>query len=209
MTSTTWGLAAGSPKAETGEGETNDKEAREPANQDQATGDLGAWCWLGAHGGSGVTTLAAAVGGGVDASMLESGPQCAGPLAVVVVARTSAQGLGRAQEIAARAAEEGMSVLGIAATVLGLALVADAHGRLPKPLAELRHLVSGAYPHVWDVPWVEAWRQGDPPSARNTPKEVGRMAEALRSLTSGSIVDLRTGLHSAGAHQNNDKEEQL
>ena len=38
---------------------------------------------------------------------------------------------------------------------------------------------------------------------------LGRMAEALRSLTSGSIVDLRTGLHSAGAHQNNDKEEQL
>ena len=209
MTSTTWGFAAGSPKTETGEGETNDKEAREPANQDQATGDLGAWCWLGAHGGSGVTTLAAAVGGGVDASMLRPGPQCAGPIAVVVVARTSAQGLGRAQEIAARAAEEGMSVLGIAATVLGLALVADAHGRLPKPLAELRHLVSGAYPHVWDVPWVEAWRQGDPPSARNTPKEVGRMAEVLRSLTSGSIVDLRTGLHLAGAHQNNDKEEQL
>jgi hypothetical protein len=126
-----------------------------------------------------------------------------------VVARTSAQGLVRAQEIAARAAEEGMSVLGVAATVIGLALVADAPGRLPKPLAELRHLVSGAYAHVWDVPWVEAWRQGDPPSARNTPKEVGRMAEVLRSLTSGSIVDLRTGLHSAGAHQNNDKEEQL
>ena len=209
MTSTTWGLAAGTPKTETGEGETNDNEAREPANQDRATGDLGAWCWLGAHGGCGVTTLAAAVGGGVDASMLESGPPCAGPLAVVVVARTSAQGLVRAQEIAARAAGEGMSVLGIAATVMGLALVADAPGRLPKPLAELRHLVSGAYPHVWDVPWVEAWRQGDPPSARNTPKQVGRMAEALRSLTSGSIVDLRTGLHLAGAHQNNDKEEQL
>jgi hypothetical protein len=115
----------------------------------------------------------------------------------------------RAQEVAARAAEEGMSVLGVAATVIGLVLVADAPGRLPKPLAELRHLVSGAYPHVWDVPWVEAWRQGDPPGARNTPKEVGRMAEVLRSLTSGSIVDLRTGLHLAGAHQNNDKEEQL
>jgi hypothetical protein len=209
LTRTTWGLAAGSPKTETGEGETNDNESREPARQDRATGDLGAWYWLGAHGGSGVTTLAAAAGGGVDASTLRSRPQCAGPLAVVVVARTSAHGLVRAQEIAARAAEEGMSVLGVAATVMGLALVADAPGRLPKPLAELRHLVSGAYPNVWDVPWVEAWRQGDPPSARNTPKEVGAMAEAVRSLTSGSIVDLRTGLHLAGTHQNNDKEEQL
>ena len=60
------------------------------------------------------------------ASTLRPGPPCAGPLPVVVVARTSAQGLVRAQKIAARAAGEGMSVLGIAATVMGLALVADA-----------------------------------------------------------------------------------
>jgi hypothetical protein len=73
---------------------------------------------------------------------------------------------------------------------MGLVLVADAPGRLPKPLAELKHLVSGGYSKVWEVPWVEAWRLGNPPDDANTPKNVRRLVNDLRLLT-GSVIDVR------------------
>lgn len=124
------------------------------------------------------------------------------PLPVVVVARTSAHGLSQAQRVAAVAASPGgWSVLGRSARVLGLVLVADAPGRLPRPLAELKHLVSGGYPRVWDVAWVEAWRLGDPPSQANTPKDVRRLVNDLRALTLGSTVYLRSRLDHVAGHQ--------
>ena len=97
----------------------------------------------------------------------------------------------RAQEIAAEAAGGELTVLQRAARVVGLVLVADAPGRLPKALAELSHLVAGGYPKVWLVPWVEAWRLGDPPNELNIPKEVRRMVNDLREMTCGSANDPR------------------
>jgi hypothetical protein len=84
---------------------------------------------------------------------------------------------------------------------MGLVLVADAPGRLPKPLGELKHLVSGGYSKVWEVPWVEAWRLGDPPSHVNTPKDVRRLVNDLRALTLGSVIDLRSRLDYMAGHQ--------
>lgn len=145
--------------------------------------------WLAAHGGAGVSTLMAATGLGTEqAWRLPSRPATWPPLQVVVVARSHAHGLVQAQAIAAKAAVgEGLSVPEPYA-LAGLALVADCPGRLPKALAELRHLVIGAFKRVWDVPWQEGWRQGEVPSPANAPKQVNRLAKELGRLAAEEAV---------------------
>src|SRR5699024_2860159 len=56
--------------------------------------------------------------------------------------------------------------------LLGLVLVADAPGRLSRPLRDLARLVSGGLPRVWNLPWIDAWRLGEPPSLEFIPKYV-------------------------------------
>jgi hypothetical protein len=107
---------------------------------------------------------------------------------VLVVARTHAHGLICAQQLAARAAGSGLA-LAAAYRLAGLVLVADAPGKLPKPLAELAQLVSGGYPRAWRVPYVEAWRLGEPPSAANTPGVVARIGQDLAKAS--AAIDLR------------------
>jgi hypothetical protein len=161
-----------------------------------------AWCWVGAHGGAGTSALALAAGTGVEVAALSRDQHLTMPLPIVVVARTSAHGLTQAQRVAAIAASpDGFNVLQYSTRVMGLVLVADAPGRLPKPLGELKHLVSGGYSKVWEVPWVEAWRLGDPPSHVNTPKDVRRLVNDLRALTLGSVIDLRSRLDYMAGHQ--------
>ena len=145
--------------------------------------------WLAAHGGAGVSTLMAATRLGSDqAWKLPSRPATWPPLQVVVVARSHAHGIVQAQAIAAKAAVgEGLS-LPEPYILAGLALVADSPGKLPKPLAELRHLITGAFKKVWDVPWQEGWRQGEVPSPANAPKQVNRLAKELSRLTAGEAV---------------------
>ena len=134
--------------------------------------------------------------------MLSPGQRLIAPLPVVVVARTSAYGLSQAQRVAAVAASpDGFNVLERSALVVGLVLVADAPGRLPRPLVELKHLVSGGYLRVWDVAWVEEWRLGDPPNQANTPKDVRRLVKDLAALTLGSVIDLRSSLDYMAGHQ--------
>jgi len=98
------------------------------------------------------------------------------PNTTVVVARTHAAGLLVAQEIAVRQADRSPTGERFA----GLALVADAPGKLPRPLADLSRQVSGAYTDVWRIPWVEAWRLGARPDLRTAPAIVRRVDEELR-----------------------------
>jgi hypothetical protein len=65
--------------------------------------------------------------------------------------------------------------------VVGLVLMADAPGRLPRALRDLAGVIGGGVPRVWAFPWVEAWRVGEVPSSANSPKEAGRLLEDLRS----------------------------
>ena len=143
--------------------------------------------WLSAHGGSGVTTLQAATGLGGDDTYLLPVADASCPVLMLVVARTHAHGLLCAQQLAAQAASSGLAL----ATyhLAGLVLVADAPGKLPKPLAELSQLISGGYPRTWRVPYVEAWRLGEPPSAANTPKVVARIGQDL--IEPSRAIDLR------------------
>lgn len=70
--------------------------------------------------------------------------------------------------------------------LLGLVLVADAPGRLPKPLRDLMKIISGGYPRTWYVPWVESWRQGDDPTPDASPREVRKLVDDLRILQTGA-----------------------
>ena len=141
--------------------------------------------WLvGAHGGAGESTLAA-----LDEHWRATGhtwPELdAGASApCVVVARTHSRGL-----LAARTAltQWAASGAGPSVRLLGLVLVADAPGRLPVPLRDLATVVSGGAPRVWDVPWVEGWRFGDP-TVEGAPRPVSKLVSHLRSLASAAAA---------------------
>ncbi|MFI7411020.1 DUF6668 family protein [Streptomyces sp. NPDC049627] len=110
--------------------------------------------WVGTHGGAGVSTLAA-VYGGHDCGRNWPGP--ADPPSVLLVARTHAAGLAAALgtvEVFRRG--EAPHGLDLDAVVL----VADAPGRLPRPLAERVKVIESVI-DVYRVPWVPAWRLGD------------------------------------------------
>jgi hypothetical protein len=96
-------------------------------------------------------------------------------VACVLLARTSATGL-----LAARAALRQWAAGDAPVELAGLVLLADAPGRLPGPLRDLAALVAGGAPRCWSIPWVEAWRLGEPVVTR----EVSRV---IRDLT--AVID--------------------
>ncbi len=135
------------------------------------------WAWVGAHGGAGVTTLSEVVPGGADFGRDFPAQAGAPGLPAVVVCRSNAQGLVAARKTAARAAS-------FATDVLGLVVVADMpERRRPKALAEALYLTRGAYQELWEMPWVPAWRFGEPPAPANSPRQVRQL-----------LVDLWTAL---------------
>jgi hypothetical protein len=111
---------------------------------------------LATHGGSGARCLAAALGA---LGVLTDWPDAGGP-PVLLVARTHAHGLQALQHCVREHRDSDSG-----ARLAGAALVSDAPGRLPLPLRRMRRLVSAALPRVWDVPWVPAWRLGEPDPA--------------------------------------------
>ena len=143
----------------------------------------GGWAWYGVHGGAGVTTLAAAVPGGADLGGLPC--QKGHPaLPVVAVCRSHAGGLVAAQRWAAWASAHPAAV-----NLLGLVVVADAPGRLPRSLESTIRLVQGGYPRLWRVPFVQMWRVGVAPSASNLPAAGRQLHQDLTA---------RSGLSSTG-----------
>ena len=135
--------------------------------------------WLGAHGGAGESTLEELFSGSraADHSWPLTGANVA-PARVVLAARTHAHGLTAAQSAIREWAAGDAHVL-----LLGLVLIADAPGRLPHSLRQLADLIAGGVPAVWSLPWVEAWRVGEPPAPHNAPKVVRRLLEDLRAMT--------------------------
>ena len=135
--------------------------------------------WIvGAHGGAAESTLAELDGDWVAGSHGWPSGRPGDPGEVVIVARTSVRGL-----LAAKAAAKQWAA-GLVPDVQlrGLVLVADAPGRLPKPLRDLAKVVSGGYPRTWQLPWIEAWRLGEPPIVAGAPREVCRLVDDLHLL---------------------------
>lgn len=110
--------------------------------------------WVATHGGAGTSTLAA-VYGGHDSG--RAWPAAGDPPSVLLVARTHATGLEsvlRTLEVFRRG--EAPQGLDLDAVVL----VADAPGRLPRPLAQRVKVIESVI-DVYRVPWVTDWRLGD------------------------------------------------
>ncbi|WP_093765425.1 DUF6668 family protein [Streptomyces sp. F-7] len=110
--------------------------------------------WLGLHGGAGASTLAA-VYGGHDCGRSWPGPDA--PRSVLLVARTHAAGLDAVPQ-AVELFRRGEAPHGL--DLYAVVLVADAPGRLPRPLAHRVRLIEPLI-DVYRVPWVPDWRLGD------------------------------------------------
>ena len=135
--------------------------------------------WVGVHGGAGEWTLAQLVPQWRQAEHawpLVVGTSAAAP--TVLVARSSVRGLRAAQ----LAATQWASGIVPHVTVLGLVVIADAPGRLPRPIRHLVKVVGGGVPRVWQVPWVEAWRLGEDVALQTSPREVRKLVDDLRAL---------------------------
>lgn len=132
------------------------------------------WAWHPLHGGSTTTTLAAALPGGAVFDQLPADVGWPG-LPTVLVCRSHPSGLAAAQRWAAAHPPGTVHVA-------GLVIVADAPGRLPRSLESLGRLVSGGYPATWRIPWVRAWRLGEPPTPENTPKAAKQLLTDLAVL---------------------------
>lgn len=132
------------------------------------------------HGGAGASTLAALIPPASSAGRYWPVPEPPGEARVLLVARTHASGLTAAQAAARQWAAGGLPTV----KLLGLVAIADTAGRLPKPLKELLRLISGGVPQVWQLPWVEALRLGDPPEQTKLPSAYARLAQDLRNIIS-------------------------
>ncbi len=141
--------------------------------------------WLGAHGGAGESSLAALVPEWPAAG--HGWPQTPGvkPARVIVTARSNMRGLRAAQV----AATQWASGLVPHAQVLGLVIVADAPGRLPRALRDFAQLVAGGFPRTWSVPWIDAWRLGESPDLSTAPREVRRLVDDLSALLRPGAAD--------------------
>lgn len=140
-------------------------------------GAAGSVWWVGCHGGAGESTLAGLFGGSVATG--HRWPALPArlpgrPAAVVLVARTSHAGLAAAQ----RALTQWAAGDTPAVDLLGLVLSADVPGRLPRPLRDYARLVGGGAPRVWALPWIGAWRSGEPAC----PRPVARLLAAVGAL---------------------------
>ena len=146
------------------------------ATNDQAQrADL--W-WLGVHGGAGESSLAALVPEWRGAEHGWPRQPGAGPARVVLTARSNMRGLRAAQS----AATHWASGIVPHVEVLGLVIVSDAPGRLPRPLREFAQLVSGGLPRTWTVPWIDSWRLGETPTLADSPRAVRRLVDELHAI---------------------------
>ena len=141
-------------------------------------GATAALWWVGTHGGSGESTLAALMPGTQAAGHAWPRTPSQTPARTVLVARGDARGLRAAQD----AMRQWAAGLVPSVEVLGLVVMADAPGRVPRSLRDLLQVVSGGVPRTWTVPWVEAWRVGEPPALASSPREVQRLVDELTAL---------------------------
>jgi hypothetical protein len=160
-----------------------------PSRNDRLPRSEQAWparvWWLGVHGGAGESTLAALAEGTRPAGHAWPIPVTPGTTHhVALVARTHYAGLTAAQHAATEWASHSV---GDGVQLAGLVLIADAPGRLPKPLRDLENVIGGGVPHVWHLPWVDAWRFGPVSVSDSLPREFRDLFAALSLAPNTSV----------------------
>lgn len=132
---------------------------------------------VGAHGGAGATSVAAMIQGAYP--LARSWPHVAGHLVpVILVARSNMAGLDAAQ----RAAQHWASGLVPGVDLLGLVVLSDAPGKLPKVLRDRLKVIAGGFARNWFVPWIESWRLGEEITPATVPREARRLVDELTAL---------------------------
>ena len=143
---------------------------------------------MGAHGGAGESTLSALLEGAVATDHAwpvreeRGGQDDQAEDVVLLVCRSNSAGL-RAAQLAAIEYGSGSLPGSLPGSLAGLVVMADAPGRLPKALADQLRLVAGAVPHLWQVPWVEAWRTATAPDTAALPSAVRGVLDKIRLHT--------------------------
>ena len=135
------------------------------------------WWWVGCHGGAGCSTLARLIPGGWEAGRAWPRPELGGPPGVLLVCRSHQHGLAAA---AAAIRQWAAGLVSPAVSIWGLIIVADAPGRIPKPLAVWRSRLTGTVPATVLVPWVDRWRV-QPPTQDTAPNEIAQLGRILQS----------------------------
>lgn len=128
---------------------------------------------VGTHGGAAETTIAQLLDG---AAAGHRWPESSPPASVLLTARTHRTGLLAAQ-LAMRAWAAGQTPH---IRLVGLLLVADAPGKLPKPLADLAEVLKGGVPHMWQIPWVDQYRISVAPT--DPPRSVRKVLHEINTV---------------------------
>lgn len=145
--------------------------------------ELSARCWvLGAHGGAGESTVTSLFAGFAAAQHAwPVAPHSHARTRVLLCARTNFWGLTAAMHVAGQWDQAGLRDR--VQLPMGLVLIADRPGRLPKSLEAFAQHLESATDHTWRLPWVAAWAAGEIPSPANSPRE----AHALRAGLSAAL----------------------
>ncbi|SDI70366.1 hypothetical protein SAMN04488693_11928 [Arthrobacter subterraneus] len=154
-------------------------EAADRLPRRYVTGSAALWI-VGVHGGAGESAVARLIDGSRPTQHAWPVIENSGmPPRVLLVCRSNMNGL----ESARRALIEWTSPQPPHVELMGLAVLADAPGKLPKPLRDLATIVGGGAPRLWHLPWVEAWRTGDA-EADQLPRDTRKFITDINSLLS-------------------------
>lgn len=133
---------------------------------------------IGVHGGAGESTVANLIEGSrsTQHSWPVSENSRIAPLALLVC-RSNVNGL----EAARRALIEWAAPNSPGVELLGLAVLADAPGKMPKEIRDLETIIGGGSPRLWHLPWIEAWRT-DGRAMQQLPRETRKFMTEIHSL---------------------------
>lgn len=135
--------------------------------------------WIvGVHGGAGESAVTHLIAGSRSTDHAWPVFEEAGTAPrVLLVCRSNMNGL----ESARRALIEWAAPNPPTVELFGLAVLADAPGKLPKVLRDLETIVGGGAPRLWHLPWVEAWRTGGV-ALDQLPRETRKFITEINSL---------------------------
>ncbi|WP_196842270.1 DUF6668 family protein [Arthrobacter sp. CAN_A1] len=141
------------------------------------SGSASLWI-VGVHGGAGESTVTRLIDGSRSTQHTWPASENPGiPPCVLLVCRSNMNGL----EAAQRALIEWTSPQPPEVELLGLAVLADAPGKLPRELRDFETIIGGGAPRLWHLPWVDAWRTGDV-APEHLPREARKFITEINSL---------------------------